>query len=244
MKAVILAAGVASRLRPLTNNTPKCLLKVGDKSILERTIDNLVKNNISEVIVVTGFLREMIEKFLVENYPNLSFTFIYNEKYNSTNNIYSLWMTKSEILGYEMLLMDSDIVFDSRIIGQLLSSKYADCLALRSSEELSEEEIKCMLSGEDGSIKEINKTMNPNDAVGESIGIEKFSKELVLRLFTILDRKILDKKEVNIFYEAAFQDAMDSGAKIFPVDVENYKCMEVDTAEDFETVASVVNEMQ
>ncbi len=243
MKAVILAAGVASRLRPLTNNTPKCLLKVGDKSILERTIDNLVKNNISEVIVVTGFLREMIEEFLVKNYPNLSFTFIYNEKYDSTNNIYSLWMTKSEILGYEMLLMDSDIVFDSRIIEQLLSSKYADCLALRSSEELSEEEIKCMLN-EDGSIKEINKTMNPNDAVGESIGIEKFSKKLVLRLFTILDRKILDKKEVNIFYEAAFQDAMNSGAKIFPVDVENYKCMEVDTAEDFETVASVVNEMQ
>ena len=62
MKAVILAAGVASRLRPLTNDTPKCLLKVGDKSILERTIDNLIKNKISDVIVVTGFLKTMIEE--------------------------------------------------------------------------------------------------------------------------------------------------------------------------------------
>ena len=242
MKAVILAAGVASRLRPLTNNTPKCLLKVGDKSILERTIDNLIKNNISEVIVVTGFLREMIEDFLTENYPNLSFTFLYNEKYDSTNNIYSLWLAKKEILGYEMLLMDSDIVFDSRIIGQLLSSNYSDCLALRSTEELSEEEIKCLLNN-DGSIKEISKTIDPKEAVGESIGIEKFSKGLVLRLFTILDRKILDENDVNIFYEAAFQDAMDSGAKIFPVDVEDYKCMEIDTAEDFDTADSVVNEM-
>jgi len=242
MKAVILAAGVASRLKPLTNNTPKCLLKVGDKSILERTIDNLIKNRISDVVVVTGFLKTMIEEFLSQNYPNLNFTFIYNEKYDSTNNIYSLWLAKSEILGYEMLLMDSDIVFDSRIIGQLLSSKYDDCLALRSTEELSEEEIKCLLN-KDGSIKEISKTINPKEAVGESIGIERFSKELVLRLFTILDRKILDEKDVNIFYEAAFQDAMDSGAKIFPVDVKEYKCMEIDTAEDFGTAASVVKGM-
>lgn len=243
MKAVILAAGVASRLRPLTNNTPKCLLKVGDKSILERTIDNLVKNNIREIIVVTGFLREMIEDFLTQNYPKLKFTFIFNEKYDSTNNIYSLWLAKSEMLGYEMLLMDSDIIFDSRIIGQLISSEYENNLALRSSENLSEEEIKCLLNS-DGSIKEIGKLINPKKAVGESIGIEKFSKELVLRLYTILDRKILDEKEVNIFYEAAFQDAINSGAKIFPEDVKEYKCMEIDTAGDFETATLVVKYLQ
>lgn len=242
MKAVILAAGVASRLRPLTNNTPKCLLKVGDKSILERTIDNLVKNNIIEIIVVTGFLREMIEDFLTQNYPNLNFTFIYNEKYDSTNNIYSLWLAKCKMLGYEMLLMDSDIIFDSRIIGQLISSEHENNLALRSTEKLSEEEIKCLLN-DDGSIKEIGKLIDPKEAVGESIGIEKFSKELVLRLYTILDRKILDEKAVNIFYEAAFQDAMNSGAKIFPVDVEHYKCMEIDTVMDFEIAASVVKTM-
>jgi len=242
MKAVILAAGVASRLRPLTNNIPKCLLKVGDKSILERTIDNLVKNKISEIIVVTGFLREMIEDFLTQKYPKLKFTFIFNEKYDSTNNIYSLWLAKSEMLGYEMLLMDSDIIFDSRIIGQLISSEYENNLALRSSENLSEEEIKCLLNN-DGSIKEIGKLINPEEAVGESIGIEKFSKELVLRLYTILDRKILDEKEVNIFYEAAFQDTMNSGAKIFPVDVKEYKCMEIDTIEDFEIAAQVAKKM-
>jgi len=242
MKAVILAAGVASRLRPLTNHIPKCLLKVGDKSILERTIDNLVKNKISEIIVVTGFLREMIEDFLTQKYPKLKFTFIFNEKYDSTNNIYSLWLAKSEMLGYEMLLMDSDIIFDSRIIGQLISSEYENNLALRSSENLSEEEIKCLLNN-DGSIKEIGKLINPEEAVGESIGIEKFSKELVLRLYTILDRKILDEKEVNIFYEAAFQDTMNSGAKIFPVDVKEYKCMEIDTIEDFEIAAQVAKKM-
>jgi choline kinase len=243
MKAVILAAGVASRLRPLTNNTPKCLLKVGSKSILERTIDNLVKNNITEIVVVTGYLKEMIEEFLIQNYPKQKFTFIFNEKFDSTNNIYSLWLTKSEIFGHEMLLMDSDIIFDSRIIGQLISSKYENNLALQSDKNLGEEEIKCLLN-EDGSIKEIGKLINPKEAVGESIGIEKFSKELVYNLFAIIDRKILDENAVNIFYEAAFQDAMNDGEKIFPVDVKEYKCMEIDTIDDFEIASSIVELMQ
>lgn len=242
MKAVILAAGIASRLRPLTDNTPKCLLKVGEKSILERTIDNIALNGIKDIIVVTGYLREMIENFLLEKYSELSFTFFFNEKYDSTNNIYSLWIAKDVLLGHDMLLMDSDIVFDSRILGQLINSEHENCLAVDSSIELDEEEVKIILN-DDGSIKEINKEIDPKIAVGESIGIQKFDKKLVWRLFTILDRRILDKNDVNIFYEAIFEEAIGNGAKIYPVDVEDYKCMEIDTAEDFETAANIVDHL-
>ncbi len=242
MKAVILAAGVASRLRPLTDNTPKCLLKVGEKSILERTIDNLRANNITEIILVTGYLKEKIESFLLETYPNLNFTFIFNDKYDSTNNIYSLWMTKSEILNHDMILLDSDIIFDSRIIGQLVNSNYDNCLSVRSDHELSHEEIKLLLY-QDGSIKEISKTVDPQSAIGESIGIEKFDKNFVEQLFIILDKMIIEEKQVNIFYEAAFQIAIDSGGKIFPIDVGNYNCMEIDTADDFESAAKLVDSL-
>jgi len=242
MKAVILAAGVASRLRPLTDSTPKCLLKVGTKSILERTIDNLIMNNVSEVIVVTGYLKEMVESFLTEKYPEINFKFIFNSKYNTTNNIYSLWLAKREILGYDMLLLDSDIVFDGRIVSLLINSEKENVLALRKTDNLGEEEIKCALS-EKGFIKEISKTVNITDAVGESIGIELFSDKLVYNLFTILDRKILDEKQVDIFYEAAFQEAINSGAEIYPIKVGNYKCMEIDTPDDFEKAAELVESM-
>jgi choline kinase len=242
MKAVILAAGIASRLKPLTDNTPKCLLKVGDKSILERTIDNIAINGIKDIIVVTGYLREMIENFLTEKYPELNFTFLYNNKYDSTNNIYSLWITKDVVLGHDMLLMDSDIVFDSRILGQLLNSEYENCLAVNSSEKVGEEEVKVLLN-DDGSIKEISKIIDPKLAIGESIGIQKFDKNFVWRLFTILDRRILDKNDVDIFYEVAFEEAIKNGTKIFSIDVENYKCMEIDTAEDFKTAAEIVGYM-
>lgn len=241
MKAVILAAGVASRLRPLTDNTPKCLLKVGDQSILEITINNLAANNINEIVVVTGYLREMIEDFLIKKYPSLSFDFIFNEKYDSTNNIYSLWMTKELVVNGDMLLLDSDIIFDKRIINKLINSGYENCLAVRSDHELGDEEIKLRLSN-DGSIKEISKIINPKLAIGESIGIEKFDVGFVKKLFTVLDRKILSNR-VNVFYEEAFQDIINEGERIFPVDVKNYKCMEIDTAVDFELASKMINEI-
>ena len=56
MKAIILAAGMASRLRPLTNNTPKCLLKIGERSLLQRSIDALISNGIKEIVIVTEYI--------------------------------------------------------------------------------------------------------------------------------------------------------------------------------------------
>ncbi len=234
MKAVILAAGVASRLKPLTENTPKCLLKIGEKNILERTIDNLIQNNIDDIIIVTGFLQEQIVNFISTNYPELKVEYLYNEKYDSTNNIYSLWMTKDLVLNNDMLLMDSDILFDHKIIELLLNSNYENCLAIRSDHELSEEEIKVTVD-ENRTIKKINKVVDPKIAIGESIGIEKFNSDYLQKLFAILDDKILNRGEVNQWYEAAFEESIESGSKIYAVDVNGLKCMELDTVEDIES---------
>jgi choline kinase len=233
MKTIILAAGVSARLRPLTNDTPKCLLKIGSKTILERTIDNLLAYNLDDIIIVTGYLQDQIKNFIAERYPNLKVTYIYNEKYDSTNNIYSLWMTKDLVLNNDMLMMDSDILFDKRILELLIKSKYSNCLALRSDQKLSEEEIKVRLNS-DKSIAEISKIVDLSYAVGESIGIEKFSSEFINKLFEILDKKILTENKVHIFYEAAFQDAVDAGEKIYAVDIGDLKCIELDFAEDIE----------
>lgn len=233
MKTIILAAGISSRLRPLTDKIPKCLIKLGNKTILERTIDNLIYYGLNEMIIVTGYLEDMIKNFLKSKYPNLNITYVYNEVYDSTNNIYSLWLTKKMVLGDQMLLLDSDILFDKRILALLLNSNYANCLALRSDHQLGEEEIKLRLN-DDNSIAEISKTVDLKHAAGESIGIEKFSAGFTEKLFEILDRKILTEKKVNIFYEAAFQEAIDAGEKIYAVDIGDLKCIELDFAEDIE----------
>lgn len=72
MQAVILAAGAATRLRPLTDTTPKCLLKIGDKSLLQLTIENILANGVKDFVFVTGYLNHMIEDFVRTNYPDLN----------------------------------------------------------------------------------------------------------------------------------------------------------------------------
>ena len=157
MKAIILAAGIASRLRPLTNDRPKCLLKIGDRSLLERTIDALLENNIREIIIVTGYLHDMLETFVQTRYPSLNVKFIHNELYSSTNNIYSLWLALPEVLQEkEIILLDSDILFDPLIIKILLDASHDNCLAL-DSHKLGEEEIKVIVN-ERNQITEISKT--------------------------------------------------------------------------------------
>ena len=94
MKAVILAAGIASRLRPLTDTTPKCLLKVGERCLLQRAFDALLQNGFREFVIVTGYRQQQIVNFLQAHYPALEDTFIYNEKYACTNNIYSFSLSR------------------------------------------------------------------------------------------------------------------------------------------------------
>ena len=233
MKVIILVAGISSRLRPLTENTPKCLLQIGEKRILQRMLDNLIANGLNDFVFVTGYLEQQIIDFVTENYPNINVEFIYNDVYDSTNNIYSLWMTKAAVKGEDVLLLDGDILFDEKIVGLLLDSDYDNCLAVRSEGGIADEEIKVTLA-EDKAIKEISKTIDPELAIGESIGIEKFSSDYMATLYDKLDQMILEEKRVNIFYEAAFEETINNGAKMFTIDVGNLKCMELDTVEDAE----------
>ena len=238
MKAVILAAGIASRLRPLTDNTPKCLLNVGNKKILELTIENLLANNISDIIIVTGYLETLVKSFIKERFPQLKFEFIYNELYASTNNIYSLWLTKDRFLNNDMLLMDSDIIFDKQIITELINSGYENCLALKR-HNVGEEEIK-VKTDESSKILEISKEVIPSEAAGESIGIELFEKKSLTELFKIIDHKIKVENKVNIFYESAFQDFINNNGSIYTVDVTLYYCTEIDTASDLESAVKIM----
>ncbi len=240
MKGVILAAGASTRLRPLTNHLPKCLLEVGEKPILGRTLECLLANGITEVVIVTGYRESQIRKYVSDRFPRLAVTWLTNQQYDSTNNIYSLWLTRESVLDNDILLLDSDIVFDSRIIGLLLTSGHENCLAVTTGKPLGHEEIKVRVAG-DGSIVEISKEVVPGKALGESIGIEKFSRPFVRTLFRVLDRKIVTEKNVNQFYEAAFQEVIDGGHSLVAVDVGELSCTEIDTPDDLETARMMID---
>lgn len=242
MQAIILAAGLSKRLRPLTDTTPKCLLKVGGKTILERTINNILNNDIKEFVMVTGYRENMIKEFISGKYPDLNITYLTNGDYENNNNSYSLWMTKDYIKG-DCLLLDSDILFDYRIISSLLEVKYNNCLAVNTNHMLGDEEIKVIIDTAN-KILHIGKELDPAKSYGESIGIERFSADFFGKLGGVLDRKITRENNVNEFYEASFQELIEKGNGIFAVNVSEYKSMEIDTPADLDRAAEEFKEFK
>ena len=119
MIGVILAAGMAKRLRPLTDTKPKCLLEVGSRTLLQRTVDAMLQAGISELVVVTGYRGSMIRDFLTAHYPQLNIHFLHNADYEHNNNIFSLWMTRPYTDGRDFLLMDSDILCDPKAVAEV-----------------------------------------------------------------------------------------------------------------------------
>jgi choline kinase len=134
-----------------------------------------------------------------------------------------------------MLLMDSDIIFDAKIIAALMNSGYENCLALKR-HNVGEEEIKVKADAK-GRVLEISKIVEPALAIGESIGIEKFSTASLYKLFEVIDRKVIEEKKVNIFYEVAFEEMINEGSDMYIVDTTDYICMEIDTAADLQSAA-------
>ena len=241
MKAIILAAGMASRLRPLTLTTPKSLLKVGERSLLQRSMDALIANGVREFCIVTGYLHEMIEDFVKEQYADsIKVTFVYNKVYETTNNIYSLWLARPFAEGEEVLLLDSDLLYDPQIVTRVLAADAPNVLTLIR-HELGEEEMKVVTDAQ-GSIREISKTCNPADAAGESLGIEKMGREYTRALYRELEPMMNQEHLENVFYERAFERLIPQGHTYQVLDVTELFSCELDTIEDFENAKAKIPE--
>jgi len=230
MIGVILAAGMAKRLRPLTDNKPKCLLKVGERTLLERTVDAMRQAGITEFVVVTGYCADQIRDFLTIHYPQLTIHFLHNADYEHNNNIYSLWLSMQIVRGKEFLLMDSDILCDPAAVVSIASEQEAALAVNR--HELGEEEMKVVVD-EECRITEISKTCRPEDAMGESVGIEHVTPAYSQALADELDQMIEQEGLIDIFYERAFERLIPKGHTFRVVDTTNFFSYELDTPEDF-----------
>ena len=233
MTGIVLAAGIGSRLRPLTDHCPKCLLPVGSRPLLPRTLSALQESGIAECVLVTGYRHAMIEDAVRAMSLTMPVRFIYNRRYESTNNNFSLWLAGSQIEGSDILLLDADILFDPKLLPMLLSAAPPNALLVRTDGELSSEEIKVAI--ESNVVRRIGKTIDPRIADGESIGIEKFGQETAEKLFETLGRR----KDINEFYEASFQELIDNGESIAAVSTLGLACMEIDTPDDLAAAATL-----
>src|SRR5690349_666393 len=148
MKAVILAAGCATRLRPYSDDTPKTLLPVAGVPILRRTITSLLRVGFDQFVIGTGYLEHMVRDAVASWFPGLDVTFVSNPDFRTTNNAYSLLLCRPHVEDHGFMLLDGDVVFDAEVTEELVA-RGPDCLAVRSVGTIGLEEVKVMADRED-----------------------------------------------------------------------------------------------
>jgi histidinol-phosphate/aromatic aminotransferase/cobyric acid decarboxylase-like protein/choline kinase len=237
MKAIILAAGYGNRMRPLTDSQHKTLLNIGNRTIIERIIDGLVENGIRSIIVGLGYRAEQLTAFLNERYGKVcEFTFVINERYRETNNIYSLSLIfEKSVIDDDVILIESDLVYEPAVIEKVIRSEYSN-VAL----------VDRYRSGMDGTVVSLDgdvvTSVIPPHLQGQNfdfsdkyktLNIYKFSREFCCHDFknilTYYSRTIDD----NCYYELmlGFLIYMQR-EKIYAEKVEGLKWAEVDDPND------------
>ncbi|NRB23292.1 phosphocholine cytidylyltransferase family protein [Shewanella sp.] len=238
IKAIILAAGVGSRIRPLTDNCPKSLLKIGDHTILQMMVSNLQACGINDVIFVLGYLQDQIKDYVRSNFPSLNAQFVTNERYEQTNTGYSLMLTEPFVKDCDFIKFDADVVFDQDILRKLIVSDVANCLCIDKDINLDAEEIKVIVD-EQNKVLKASKEVAPQDAIGESIGIEKISKATGKLLFTELKLMMNDPENHQAYYEAAYERLIEKNVTFNTLDITGLKWTEIDTQADFSLAKSI-----
>jgi choline kinase len=240
MKAVILAAGVGSRIRPLTDNCPKSLLKVGGYTILEMMISHIRDCGITDIVFVLGYLQEQIKEYVTHNFPELNAHYISNDQYTNTNTGFSLMLARDLVAGSSFIKFDADVVFDKAILSQLIDCEHDNALCIDKNIQLDAEEIKVIIKEQNRVVK-ASKTVNPKEAIGESIGIEKICADTSIQLFDELETMMQDSQNHQEYYEAAYERLIEKDVPFYALDISGLKWIEIDTKEDFITAKKIFN---
>ena len=232
MKAILLAAGIGSRIRPLTDDKPKSLLDVNGRTILFNMIENVQAVGMNEVIVVTGYLEEILKAYITENFPSLSVTFIRNEKYLDTNTGYSLLLTREAVGDDSFIKFDADVIFERSVLEKLVNHEAETALLIDRNINLEAEEVKAITTPE-GRVLKVGKKLNPHESTGESIGIEKIGKEAAKVLYAELGSLMQDQSNWKEYYDDSYTTLVERGVPFHAVDITGHRWVEIDTHEDY-----------
>ncbi len=186
MKGIILAAGKGARLNGTAGDKPKCLLRVGDKTLIERQIATLRSAGLEEIAVVVGCQADRVRQSCDRDVQ-----FIENSRFAQTNSLYSLWLARP-LLVEGFVVMNCDVLLHPQLVADLVTARYQNALLLAYQEDddapFGEEEMKVKVRR--GRVVDISKTMPADEADGENVGVVKFGAEGARRLITFLDARV------------------------------------------------------
>jgi len=228
MKALILAGGLGNRLKPLTDDTPKSLIMVGNKTILGRIIDSLVENHVDKIVIITGHFEDKIKEFVSKNYPGLSPIYVFNPQYKNSKirYIYAMCLAR-EFLDDDIIYIHGDVFCDPVLISKLVKTSGSGALVQKS-----------FASDKDFNALIVNNLI-------KKIGVKVFGKKVgfCLPVYKLLKRdfglwmeeicEYVDKNKVDCYAENALNEIMNK-IKLSPVYFDKEIGMEIDDFDDLE----------
>jgi choline kinase len=211
MKGLILAAGRGTRIRSVIGPHPKCLISFDGESIIEHQIEGLMCAGIRDIGVVVGYKRLEVMEHLESRLGNSSvrIRFFENPQFDSTNNVYSLWLAKEWVMGDACVCLNADVVFHSAILPPLLHA--VDPITMLVDPDWREETMKVIIRN--GRIVRMSKQIERTEFDGTYIGITAFAKSMQVRFFRKVAQLIRCGK-VNTFFNSAVQELADEGVRV------------------------------
>ncbi len=197
--AVILAAGMGTRLKGMIGDQPKGLMKIGEKEIIRESLERILKGGIAKIVMVTGYQQEKYRQALKDEFPLIEY--VQNPDYSTTGSMHSLFLAREKI-GSDFLLLESDLLYEDRCISSLVEIEEKDVVLLSGSTNSGDE---VYVHGDHGKIKLISKERNNSIPVqGELVGISKISLTLLETMCGYYQREI--SFSTDFHYEDCLSD--------------------------------------
>ncbi|MFH1566464.1 MAG: phosphocholine cytidylyltransferase family protein [Gemmatimonadota bacterium] len=230
MRAIILAAGAGTRLSPLTDGFPKCLVKLGGQALLDYQVRALRGVGVDDLVLVVGYEAEQIRR-----HCGTGARYVENRDYATTNSIYSLYLACGE-LDRESYLLNCDIIFDPRVLPRLVSCGHPNAIAVDSTVALQSGEMNVRLTGQ--RVTAIGKDLDPAQAQAQSVQLVRFDAAGARLVRDEVERLVRGEAR-NAFPTSAYGPLIADGA-LFGVEVGDLTWTEIDTLADYDRAAQKV----
>lgn len=232
MKAVILAAGMGTRLRPITETLPKAFLPIDGKPLIWYSLDNLMRSGITDVLIVTGFLHDRFHDEIGDSFKDyLNIEYAHNPRYTETGSMYSLSQSK-KIIDEDIILLESDLLYEQRAIERLLEYDFPDTMLVAPLSG-SGDEVYITADGE-RHLTNLGKDIPEKDqAIGELVGITKLSYSYLEKVWEYAERDY-EHGEENYHYEEVIVRVAQNEGPLQCMKLPELAWIEIDKAEDLQ----------
>jgi choline kinase len=219
---------------PLTKNTPKCLLPIGDGlTVLESQLEIIKKTNIKDVVLVIGYLAEQIEAKIKYFEKDLNIHIVYNPFYHVSNNLISLWMAK-HFMEEDFIIINGDNIFSLDVLKKVIESQKDVTMVIDKKPDYDPDDMKVIIH--ENKVLQIGKDIPLEKANGESVGIIKFQKGANKRIKKVLDNMVRYQESLDIFYLAAIQRMISEGHEVNFVEIPQNAWAEIDFHPDLKLI--------